>query len=184
MDVDSEYLNTSTTIDWLAFTVKLSDFRHCTKSAPFSGIAFPDVPELPAMRPSSGQDLEDINEYRCRVYSSYFEKCVLIFLTRVLGFTVGCLIESKFNFYDNHFNIYSADGLEFCGKVGWAALIKEIRSTFLSMLKVVNTFSLSALVNTFTTGCQMYKKKTIELHKSSSIVCYTFKCISIVRRKV
>ncbi|NUW72494.1 Replication initiation factor [Vibrio mediterranei] len=118
MDVDSEYLNTSTTIDWLAFTVKLSDFRHCTKSAPFSGIAFPDVPELPAMRTSSGQDLEDVNEYRRRVYSSYFEKCVLIFLTRVLGFTVGCLIESKFNFYDNHFNIYSADGLEFCGKVG------------------------------------------------------------------
>ncbi|WP_417212711.1 replication initiation factor domain-containing protein [Acinetobacter venetianus] len=118
MDVDSEYLNTSTTVDWLAFTVKLSDFRHCSRSAPFSGIAFPVAPALPPMRAKNSQDFEDINDYRTRVYSEYFEQCVLIFLTKVLGFTVGCMSETKFNFYDNHFNVYSSDGNEFCGKVG------------------------------------------------------------------
>ncbi|MGV0467581.1 replication initiation factor family protein, partial [Vibrio harveyi] len=46
IDVHEEYLNSQLTIDWLAFTVKFSDFRHCTKSSPFSGIAFPPMPVL------------------------------------------------------------------------------------------------------------------------------------------
>ena len=36
----------------------------------------------------------------------------------MLGFTVGCMKEIKFNHYDNHFDIYSADGNEWCGRVG------------------------------------------------------------------
>ncbi|MEZ8241996.1 replication initiation factor family protein, partial [Vibrio splendidus] len=44
VDVESEYENTSTTIDWLAFTVKVADFRHCSKSNPFSCGSFPQMP--------------------------------------------------------------------------------------------------------------------------------------------
>ena len=120
IDVESEYLNTSTSIDWLAFTVRLPDFRHCTKSGPFSGIAFPSIPELPPMRASSGDDLESINDYRNRVYTKYFEECVVVFITKVLGFTIGTLKEgAKFNFYENHFDIESPDGSTHFGKVGY-----------------------------------------------------------------
>jgi len=120
IDVESEYLNTSTSVDWLAFTVKFSDFRHCTKSGPFSGIHFPPVPALPPMRARSGDDIESINDYRERVYTKYFEECVVIFLTKVLGFSIGVLKEgAKFNFYENHFDIESPDGSMHCGKVGY-----------------------------------------------------------------
>lgn len=118
VDVESEYLNTQTSVDWLAFTVKLADFRHCTKSSPFSGIAFPELPALPPMQAKSTDDLEAISQFRKDVYTDYFEQCVIIFLNKVLGFTVGCLKEVKFNHYDNHFDVYSADGNEWCGKVG------------------------------------------------------------------
>lgn len=119
VDVESEYQNTSTTIDWLAFTVKMADFRHCSKSNPFSCGSFPEMPVLPPMMAKSSTDVEDINDYRKRVYTEYFENCVIVFLTKVLGFTVGCMKEgSKFNFYENHFDIYSSDGQQFCGKVG------------------------------------------------------------------
>lgn len=119
VDVENEYLTTSTTIDWLAFTVKMADFRHCSKSSLFSGVAFPDIPALPPMMAKSTNDLDAINAYRKRVYTDYFENCVVIFLSKILGFTVGSLKEgAKFNFYENHFDIHSADGQQFCGKVG------------------------------------------------------------------
>ncbi|EGR2251757.1 replication initiation factor family protein [Vibrio parahaemolyticus] len=118
-DVHEEYLNSQLTIDWLAFTVKFSDFRHCTKSSPFSGIAFPPMPLLSPMTARSTQDIDDINEYRKRVYTDYFEQCVIVFITKVLGFTVGSNTDTKFNFYDDHFCIFSSDGEQFCGKVGF-----------------------------------------------------------------
>ncbi|PMM22395.1 replication initiation factor domain-containing protein [Vibrio lentus] len=119
IDVEGEYLNTATSVDWCAFTVKLSDFRHCTKSGPFSGIKFPTMPALPPMRARSNDDVESINDYRERVYTKYFEECVVVFITKVLGFGIGVLKEgAKFNFYDNHFDIETSDGI-FCGRVGY-----------------------------------------------------------------
>ncbi len=120
IDVENEYLNTSTSVDWLSFTVKIADFRHCTKSGVFSGIHFPSVPALPPMRAHSGDDIESINDYRNRVYTKYFEDCVVIFLMKVLGFGIGTLKEgAKFNYYENHFDIQSPDGSMHFGKVGY-----------------------------------------------------------------
>lgn len=117
-DVQDEYLNSSVIVDHLAFTVKISEFRHCTKSSPFSGVAFPAIPALPALTAKSSEDADAINEYRRNAYASYFQDCVIIFITKVLGFTVGSMTGSKFQFYEDSFNIYSKDGQEYCGKVG------------------------------------------------------------------
>ena len=118
VNVNDEYINTQTTIDWLAFTVKLADFRHCTKSSPFSGISFPEIPALPPMSVKNEREADAVAQFRRDMYTDYFEQCVIVFITKVLGFTVGCLHETKFNHYDNSFSLYSADGQEFCGKVG------------------------------------------------------------------
>lgn len=118
VDVESDYLNTSVIIDHLSFTVKLSEFRHCTKSGPFSGIAFPQPPALPPMRAKNLQDAEDINKFHKKMYTEYFEECVVIFITKVLGFTVGSMTGNKFQYYDDHFCLFSKDGEQFCGKVG------------------------------------------------------------------
>ena len=79
IDVEAEYLNTQTSVDWLAFTVKMADFRHCTKSSPFSGIAFPAIPVLTPITAKSPEDVDDINKYRNAVYTEYFEECVIVF---------------------------------------------------------------------------------------------------------
>jgi phage replication initiation protein len=118
-NAQEEYLNSEIVIDDLAFTVKMAEFRHCTKSAPFSGIAFPPVPALPPIQAKSTDDIDSINGYRNKVYTDYFENCVLVFITKVLGFTVGPTTGSKFNFYDDHFCLFSKDGEEYCGKVGF-----------------------------------------------------------------
>lgn len=119
VDAKEEYLNSQVIIDNLAFTVKMADFRHCTKSAPFSGIAFPAIPALPPMQAKSTDDIDSINKYRSTVYTEYFEQCVITFITKVLGFTVGPTTGRKFNFYDDHFELFSKNGEEYCGRVGF-----------------------------------------------------------------
>ncbi|WP_274884803.1 hypothetical protein [Vibrio harveyi] len=129
-NAQEEYLNSEIVIDDIAFTVKMQEFRHCTKSAPFSGIAFPPVPALPPMQAKSTDDIDSINGYRNKVYTDYFESCVLVFITKVLGFTVGPATGNKFNFYDDHFCLFSRDGEEYCGKVGFGGSSQKKQFTF------------------------------------------------------
>ncbi|MGL1595915.1 replication initiation factor domain-containing protein [Vibrio parahaemolyticus] len=118
IDVESEYSNSSVIVDHLAFTVKLSDFRYCTKSGMFSGIPFPKEPVFEPMPAKNPQDADDISQYRRKVYTDYLERCVLIFITRVLGFSAGALSGNKFQFYEDSFSLHPVDSNDYLGRVG------------------------------------------------------------------
>lgn len=118
IDVEAEYLNTAVIIDALAFTVKLSDFRYCSKGGMFSGIKFPQPPAFEPMQAKSPQEADDISNYKRKVYMDYLERCVLIFITKVLGFSTGPMVNMKFNFYENYFTLHPADSDEYLGRVG------------------------------------------------------------------
>ncbi|SON52705.1 Replication initiation factor family protein [Vibrio tapetis subsp. tapetis] len=112
------YASSPVIIDWLAFTVKLADFRHCSKGGDFSGIPFPTPPILPTICARSAADVESVQNFHHSMYGEYLEQVVRIFIQRILGFAFGPLTGRVFNFYDDSFLLFSEDGEELLGRVG------------------------------------------------------------------
>lgn len=105
-------------IDWAAFTFKLADLRHCSKSGMFSGIPFPEPPIFQPLTVGPSNDIDAIKDFFKTMYTDYLGNVMRVFIQRVLGFSYGGLRGKGFNFYDDSFSLLSDDGSEFCGQVG------------------------------------------------------------------
>lgn len=112
------YSESPVIIDWAAFTFKIADFRHCTKSGRFSGVPFPDAPVFDKLTLGPSNDIDAIQDFFKHIYVDYLENVMRIFIQRVLGFSYGGLRDKGFNFYENSFSLLSDNGDEFCGQVG------------------------------------------------------------------
>lgn len=121
-----QYQNSCVLVDYLSFTVKLSDFRHCSKAGDFSGFAFPAPPVCPSIKAKTQQDLIDVQEFNRRLYLDYLEDVLKVFINRVLGFSCGAMRGKGFQFYDDSFALFADtvndSGVEtssvYCGQVG------------------------------------------------------------------
>ena len=113
-----DYEQSPVTIDYLCFTVKLADFRHCKKESPYSGIHFPVEPVFSTHQAQSFSDIEAYNHYFRAVYSDYLLECVRRFIQYVLGFNYGAPRGYGFQFYQDSFVLTSANGDDYCGQVG------------------------------------------------------------------
>lgn len=113
-----DYEQSPVLIDYLCFTVKLSDFRHCKKDSPYSGINFPEQPEIPKFRGSNTDEIESINRFYREIYTDYLQETLRRFIQYVLGFNYGCPRGKGFQFYEDSFVLTSSDSDDYCGQVG------------------------------------------------------------------
>ncbi|WPC72550.1 replication initiation factor domain-containing protein [Vibrio porteresiae] len=121
-----DYEQSPVIIDYLCFTVKLADFRHCRKESPYSGIHFPTEPVFNAGHAKSVEDLESYNNYFREVYLDYLQETVRRFITHVLGFNYGAPRGFGFNYYRDSFVLTDANGTDFCGQVGFGGNLDTI----------------------------------------------------------
>lgn len=113
-----DYEQSPVIVDYLSFTVKLSDFRHCKKDAPYSGIHFPDEPVFNAHTAKTFEEVEAYNRYFQSVYTEYLEETLRRFIQYVLGFSYGSVRGKGFQFYEDSFVLTSDSGDDYCGQVG------------------------------------------------------------------
>lgn len=113
----------SVKLDWLAFTIKLKDLRHCEKAG-FMGFTsktqpyFPKAPKIERQLIRDGQSYEDYRAYTDAVMRQYLEECLRVFITKVLGLSMSAPTGKSFQFYDDSFNLVSPCGESHCGKIG------------------------------------------------------------------
>ncbi|ENP0852117.1 replication initiation factor family protein, partial [Vibrio parahaemolyticus] len=81
-----DYEQSPVIIDYLTFTVKINDFRHCKKDSPYSGIHFPTEPVFNAHQAKTTEEIEAYNRYYRDAYMEYLQETVRRFITHVLGF--------------------------------------------------------------------------------------------------
>lgn len=114
---------TGVQLDWLAFTFKIKDLRHCERAG-FLGFThrsqphFPKMPKIECQKIGDGQSYEDYKNYTDFVMRQYFEECLRIFVNKVLGLSLSAPLDKSFQFYENSFNLLSPNGETYCGKVG------------------------------------------------------------------
>ncbi|PWI34148.1 replication initiation factor family protein [Vibrio albus] len=113
-----DYEESPVTIDYLCFTVKLKDFRHCRRESPYSGIHFPTEPQFDSHQAKTTEEIDAYNRYFRSVYEDYIQETVRRFITHVLGFNYSAPRDRGFQFYENSFALTSGDGDDFCGQVG------------------------------------------------------------------
>lgn len=115
--------DTGVHVDWLAFTFKLKDLRHCEKAG-FMGFTsktqpyFPKAPKIERQLVNEGQSYEDYRAYVDFVMRQYLEECLRVFVTKVLGLAMSAPLDKSFQFYENSFNLLSPTGEAFCGRIG------------------------------------------------------------------
>lgn len=114
-----DYEQSPVIVDYLCFTVKMADFRHCKKDSPYSGIHFPTEPEFSQHIAKTYSDIEAYNRYFREVYSDYLQECVRRFIQYVLGFNYGAPRGKGFQFYHDSFVLTSEYGDDYCGQVGF-----------------------------------------------------------------
>lgn len=114
---------TGVTLDWLAFTFKIKDLRHCERAG-FIGFTsknqphFPQAPVIHRQLMRDGQSYEDFRAYTDFVMRQYFEECLRVFVNKVLGLSMSAPLDKQFQFYENSFNLLSPCGESYCGRVG------------------------------------------------------------------
>lgn len=113
-----DYEQSPVIIDYLTFTVKIRDFRHCKKDSPYSGIHFPEPPTFNGYQAKSIEDAEKLSDAYNLAYSDYLQETVRRFITHVLGFNYSAPRGKGFQFYEESFALTSSDGDDFCGQVG------------------------------------------------------------------
>ncbi|HAS6387109.1 TPA: replication initiation factor domain-containing protein [Vibrio vulnificus] len=113
-----DYEQSLVVIDYLTFTVKINDFRHCKKESPYSGIHFPSAPVFESHNAKTTQEIEAYSRYYRDAYMEYLQETVRRFITHVLGFNYSAPRGKGFQFYDDSFILTSADGDDYCGQVG------------------------------------------------------------------
>ncbi|WP_224067575.1 replication initiation factor domain-containing protein [Vibrio penaeicida] len=115
--------DTGVVLDWLAFSFKIKDLRHCERAG-FIGFThknqphFPKAPKIERQLIGDGQSYEDYNAYTDFVMRQYLEECLRVFVTKVLGLAMSAPLDKPFQFYDNSFNLLSPSGETYCGKIG------------------------------------------------------------------
>lgn len=114
-----DYEQSPVIVDYLCFTVNMSDFRHCKKESPYSGIHFPDEPKFSTHQAKFFEDIEAYNRYFREVYMDYLQECVRRFIQYVLGFNYGAPRGRGFQFYQDSFVLTSEFGDDYCGQVGF-----------------------------------------------------------------
>lgn len=110
-------------LDWLAFTFKLKDLRHCERAGyiGFTNKSQPHFPQAPVIKSQMVGDFssfEDYKAYTDAVFTDYLEKCLKVFVSRVLGLSMSGPRDMSFQFYENSFNLLSPNGETFCGRIG------------------------------------------------------------------
>lgn len=114
-----DYEQSEITVDYLCFTVKISDFRHCKKESPYSGFHFPDEPQYDNFIAKKFSDLEAYQRFFKESYTDYLQECVRRFIQYVLGFNYGAPRGKGFQFYNDSFVLTSEFGDDYCGQVGF-----------------------------------------------------------------
>ncbi len=114
-----DYEQSPVIVDYLCFTVKLADFRHCKKESPYSGIHFPTEPKFSNYHAKNFGDIEAYNRFFREMYSDYLMECVRRFIQHVLGFSYGSARGKGFQFYDDSFVLLDEYGESYCGRVGF-----------------------------------------------------------------
>ncbi|WCE32641.1 replication initiation factor domain-containing protein [Vibrio sp. SCSIO 43137] len=110
-------------LDWLAFTFKIKDLRHCERAG-FIGFTrqtqphFPQAPVINRQIIRDGQSYEDYKAYTDFVMRQYFEECLRVFVNKVLGLSMSAPLDKQFQFYENSFNLLSPCGESYCGRIG------------------------------------------------------------------
>ncbi|MDP2571669.1 replication initiation factor domain-containing protein [Vibrio penaeicida] len=124
-------------IDYLCFTFKLKDLRHCfyaigdrspeNKFTPsrksllkrtWTSPQFPSPPQLNPITANSPNDIDSVNDFYRRVNHDYYEQCLRIFVNQVLGLSLSAPRGLGFQFYEDSMNLLSPDGADYCGKLG------------------------------------------------------------------
>ena len=113
-----DYEQSPVIVDYLCFTVKLADLRHCKKDAPYSGIHFPEPPQFSHHTAKTFEDIEAYNRYFREVTMEYLQETLRRFIQYVLGFNYGSPRGKGFQFYDDSFVLTSEYGDDYCGQVG------------------------------------------------------------------
>lgn len=119
----SEGTESRLNIDWLSFTFKIADLRHCERAGymGFTRETQPYFPKMPKHKSQKAASLEQIDVYNEKMraeFSEYYTQCLKVFVTHVLGLSLSPLRDKGFQFYENSFNLHSDDGSKFCGLVG------------------------------------------------------------------
>jgi len=128
-------------IDYLCFTMKVKDLRHCARATYVDTHQHdPDVkkksrrntlminpiarffPQEPVFntdfRAHSADDIEAYRNFFRIQYQEYLDRCLSLFVTHVLGLTMNAPRGFGFQFYTESMKLTTADGEDFCGFVG------------------------------------------------------------------
>lgn len=125
-------------VDYLCFTFKLKDLRHCHKALSrdaddsnfrfkkeksllkrhATAPRFPSPPEFNPMLAKSSEDIEALTAFYHNQCQLYLEDCLKIFANQVLGLSLSAPRGLSFNFYTDSMKLTSPNGDDFCGFVG------------------------------------------------------------------